>query len=511
MPRLPPSLSTSPFQDAQSYRAFQYYFEVSEPPVARFFTSSITPLFQQHSLARDADKISSMFWTFTFPRLVCSDPVIAKCLLVMVTAHEKVQSSNCPFALEPECLQKSSDAIALLRSEWNNMSIDCILLASMLLALAELSFGPSPSGLSHLYAGSKIIRQRRVSPEDYAHHSTSPEIEGIRESIELFYEGFFAKMDGQRAILMPDNKTLDKELSVSGIWLPLKFFSTQQALGSLDHIRSVAQALIRADAAEIEHADRVNLRRQVRNWIVAFQNLETDLNSSTDPEFQKACLVIRMNGLATLIMSSLPTLELHYNQHKAEFEQIADFAEEFLRIGGGMTESVKAHHVFGVGPVNPLFFAATKCRFPLIRRRLLRAMKGFKVVQGLWTSCAAYQIASQIERIENSSGEGEPDTVTMAPVHHLTLDSVTFNGPEEITLTYHQQPYTDGKSLCIKTLPIQPCRHQGFLIQVRPTISCFCPYLTCLQGKVIISEFGDVWGFVKAADCECDELYVDIG
>ena len=456
----------SPFQDAQGGRAFQYYFEVSEPPLARFFASAMMPLFRVESRPGNAEKTSSMFWTVTFPRLVCAEPVIAKCLIVLVTSHEKVQSSDGPFALEPECLERFIEAITLLRKEWNSMSVDCILIASIVLAIAELSFGPSPSGLSHLYAGSKIIRQRRAHPEDYAHHRSSPEIEGIRESIELLYEAFFASMDREKDSLVSAGDQLHDTTNTPDFSLRLKFTSTQQALGSLESITTTALSMHRKDPTEIEPNDRTNLRRSAEDWLRAFQDLEADLNCTTDPEFLKACLIIRITGLTTLVMSSLPTSELPYSQHKAEFLQIADFSEEFLKIGGGMTQSVKAHLVHGIGPVNPVFFAATKCRLPAIRKRLLRVLRRFKVAEGLWTSCAAYQVAIQVAEIEDNLPEAEPGPTTIAWSDRIKLDSVTFDGPTHVRLRYSPESNAGGNTTLNKIVAIEPCRHQGFLNKV---------------------------------------------
>ena len=467
-----PSLnpSTSPFPDSQGSRAFQYYFEVSEPPMARFFASAMIPLFQDRSRAGDVEKISSMFWTVSFPRLVCAEPVIAKCLIVLVTSHEKVQSSKGPFALEPECLERFIEAITLLRTEWNSMSVDAILIASIVLAIAELSFGPSPSGLSHLYAGSKIIRQRRAHPEDYAHHGSSPEIEGLRESIELLYEAFFARMGRERGTIVSEKEGFLESTRAPQFSLPLKFTSTQQALGCLESITTTALATLRAEPADPAYNDRIHLRQSAENWLRAFQDLEAELNFTTDPEFLKACLIIRINGLAALIMSSLPTSEFQYDQHEAEFTQIADFAEEFLKIGGGMTQSVKAHLVYGTGPVNAIFFAATKCRSPSIRRRLLRALRRFNVVEGLWTSCAAYQIANQLAMVETSLEDSVPRTVTFGWTERVKLVSVAFDGPTQVVLTCSQEEYSGGKTVSTQTASIQPCRHQGFLNKVNSAL-----------------------------------------
>ncbi len=416
-----------------------------------------------------------MFWTVTFPRLVCAEPVIAKCLIVLVTSHERVQSSTRPFAQEPECLEKFIEAITLLRKEWNSMSVDCILVASIVLAIAELSFGPSPSGLSHLYAGSRIIRQRRAHPEDYAHHRSSPEIDGVRESIELLYEAFFARMDRKSDAITPCERAFLKTITTSEASMPLTFYSTQQALGSLESITTTALDILRNKSSETNDVDHINLQQIAEEWLRAFQILEAELNCTTDPEFLKACLVIRITGLATLVIASIPSSELSYSQHKAEFLQIADFAEEFLKVGGGMTQSVMAHLVYGIGPVNPIFFAATKCRIPTVRNRLLQALRRFKVVEGLWTSCAAYQVALQVAEIENNITEAEPDPTTIGWSTRITLDSVTFDDPAHISMKYYRESNAGGSLMLSKTVSVQACRHQGFLNQVRLNTLTFMP------------------------------------
>jgi hypothetical protein len=433
--------------------------------MARFFAGSVMPLLQSTPNAGDPSTLSTFFWTVTFPRLVCSEAVLAKCLNVLVIAHERLQSNTGTFALEPECLEKSGEAITLLRREWNNISVDCILLASLLLALAELSFGPSPSGASHLYAGSKIINQRRAHPEHYAHHRSSPEIDGVRETIELFYDAFFDRVSRERQAMRAETDLLPMKPAIARFWLPLKFNRTQDALGSLDTILTTSQSVMHEKIA-VDPGDRANLRHNAEMWLTSFQDLEAELNCTTDPEFLKACLVIRMNGLVTLIMSDLPTSEFQYNQYKAEFTQIADFALEFTKIGGGMSASVKAHLIYGVGPVNPIFFAATKCRFPAIRRRLLTVLRKLKVVQGLWTSCAAYQIATQMANIEESLAENSPEEPSNVAGDRIKLQSACFESKDHVKLSLTRQEYTGGVSTYSRTVEIQPCRHQIFLNEV---------------------------------------------
>lgn len=477
--------------------------------MARFFASTMTPLLQFSPDSGDAGTVSTLFWTVTFPRLVCSEAVLARCLSVLVIAHEKLQYSKGTFALEPDCLEKSGEAITLLRREWDNISVDCILLASLLLAVAELSFGPSPSGLSHLYAGSKIIDQRRSCPEHYAHHRNAPKIDGIRETIELFYEAFFAKVDRDLNAMRARNDMLPLQPSISRYWLPLNFTRTQDALGSLDLILTTSQAVMQGNFGEVDPSDRANLRNNAEKWLAGFQDLEAKLNITTDPEFLKACLVIRINGLATLIMASLPTSEFQYSQYKAEFMQIADFALEFMKIGGGMTQSVRAHLIWGTGPVNPIFFTATKCRFPAIRRRLLTALRKLKVVQGLWTSCAAYQIANQMARIEESLTENSLERAENNLGDRIKLESIAFHTTDVITLKFCQQDYAGKAKQYSRKVNIQPCRHQTFLNEV--SISCChdSPTDRDLQGEVEINEFGVIRGFVKPSDCECEEYHSD--
>lgn len=395
--------------------------------------------------------------------------------MVLVTAHEKLQSTKSLIGSEPQTLEKFVEAFTLLQRKWNNTSVDSILIASLLFTIAELSFGPSPAGRSHLFAGGNIISQRRLHPEMYAHHPPSLKIEGLRETVELFYEAFFARTGHEWGAMMSMDQSHPRRTAIPRVSLPPKFPSTQQALGSLDTIMMTAQAMMHHQFGGVVHKDRTHLRHNAERWLTVFQDLEAELNHKGDSELRAASLVIRVNGLVNLIICSLPSSQIQYDQYEAEFRQIVELAEDLLKIGRGMTESVKAHLVFGLGPVNPIFFAATKCRYPPVRKRLMQALRRLKVAQGLWTSCAAYQIASRLARIEDAMNDGETDPKTMAGSGRITLDSVIFDRADQITLTYYQEFYSGEKIKSTETFPIQPCQHQAFLNMVCPHPSPHAP------------------------------------
>ena len=159
--------SVSLFTHSEGPRSFQFYFEVSEPSVSRFFGAQMASLFEDQKGIDDAIRSTDFFWKIQFPRLVCSVPVLQSCLMLMTASHEHVEKAAYAFCQDPSCIRKYGAAVTHLRAEYAKLSVDCILLGSLLLAMGELAYGPSTAGLTHLYSAAQIIEQRQHNPSTF--------------------------------------------------------------------------------------------------------------------------------------------------------------------------------------------------------------------------------------------------------------------------------------------------------------------------------------------------------
>lgn len=461
--RPPPSFL--PFEDAAGFTSFQYYFEVTQQHLSRFFAAMMSPSFKGKAAIAEAEGVSSTFWQTTFPRLVCAQPIVRQGLLAMTVAHRRLEDTQVPFTTDPDSLKVHVDTLTSLRKNWNTLSVDTILLVSMQLAVAELAAGPSESGLSYLRSGHNIIKQRRVEPESFSAHSAETHIEDFQKAIELMYGAFFCKVDRERATVMDGEEyvALNKPV-LPAVALYLPFESLEQAMGGLDAITTCGQRLIAADPETVLQEDIDMLHEQAQSWLRGFANLEITLNA--DPTFtdQSGLVLIHIHGLLALIYSSVPKTELDYDSHTETFERIIRLVKKYLRVANG-----KVHDgalPWGISLVNPLFIVATKCREAHIRAYVHQTFNRLRIMAGPWTSCAAYQIASRISRMEFNLASGLDAWMRIPGKDRIRVHSIAFACETTIRLRYKDGQASGRQPLQEHKFTIKPCSQQILLNKV---------------------------------------------
>ncbi|RMZ87137.1 hypothetical protein DV736_g5643, partial [Chaetothyriales sp. CBS 134916] len=392
-------LSSSPFANCEDSRSFQFYFEVSEPNLSKFFVTQMSVLFDDQQEVKNAILETDRFWKVHFPRLVCSLPIIQHCAMFMTTCHESVAKATYTLRRDPECISKYTGALQQLRKDYNNVSVDCILLASLLLAMGELAYGPSKSGLSHLYNACRIIEQRQRNPSAFDGHKQKEEIEGMQKTVNLMFKAYFRKLTRESFLPPPTDERDNRVTCMPQLGSGLPFSTLQQATGSLEEIKQAARRLFKERNSGADPQDSVALQSLASTWMNRFEAFLAKPESNES--LRIACLVVHMHGCTTLIETKLPSQESDFDSHIPIFTTIAEAAEEFLeRTDGRLPDAATEHLSYGIGPVNPLFYATTKCRHFAVRRRLLRVLRLLRVSEGPWTSCTAFQIASHLAGLE---------------------------------------------------------------------------------------------------------------
>ncbi|RMZ77343.1 hypothetical protein DV737_g4380, partial [Chaetothyriales sp. CBS 132003] len=317
--------SSSPFGNSDGSRSFQFYFEVSQPNLSKFFVTQMNVLFDDAEQVKNAILETDLFWKVQFPRLVCSLPIIQHCTMFMTTRHESVVKATYTLRRDPECIRKYTGALQHLRKDYHNVSVDCILLASLLMAMAELAYGPSESGLSHLYNACRIIEQRQRNPSVFDGHKQKEELEGMQKAF--------------------DSK--------------LPFSTLPQATGSLEEIKQAARRLLKQRDSRVDGQESAGLQSLASTWMDKFQAFVA--KQEGNESLRIACLVVHMHGCATLIETKLLSKESDFDSQMPVFTAMVEAAEQFLELTDGqLPDAVTAHLNYGVGPVNPLFYATTK-------------------------------------------------------------------------------------------------------------------------------------------------------
>ena len=89
-----------------------------------------------------------------------------------------------------------------------------------------------------------------------------------------------------------------------------------------------------------------------------------------------------------------------YDDYRQDFEFIVSQCTKLLDIDtkdGAMSQQLFGLHL---GYIPPLFFTATRCRDPVIRRQAITVLHDSRRRERVWDSCAAARVAERVMTIE---------------------------------------------------------------------------------------------------------------
>ncbi|KAI7525808.1 hypothetical protein KC317_g21196 [Hortaea werneckii] len=94
--------------------------------------------------------------------------------------------------------------------------------------------------------------------------------------------------------------------------------------------------------------------------------------------------------------------------------------------------------------VSPMYFVATKCRHPQIRRRAIKLLRHTKRRESLWDSNVSAAIAERVVAIEEQ--HLSPRSIDQFPeekhrIHNSHIQSVSSEDPTKHAVTFYTKPY----------------------------------------------------------------------
>jgi hypothetical protein len=94
----------------------------------------------------------------------------------------------------------------------------------------------------------------------------------------------------------------------------------------------------------------------------------------------------------------LSVAQTAFDQHKGRFEDVVHHADIILTLSG-----TRPSFTFEMGVIPPLYFVATKCRDPTIRRRALSLLKKALERESSWRASHAARALEQIIALEEEN------------------------------------------------------------------------------------------------------------
>ena len=325
-------------------------------------------------------------------------------------------------------LQQCNFAIQSLATESPlGISIVVTLTSCVLFSAFEMMQDNLESALYLLGNGSRILGDWKTTAHT---SSTLSERELMEDSLLPIFLRFSESSDIANPVLsrfpasslsspsgIEEQRTMDQAT-------PQKFFSLTHALVCLHHILDrifVEISLTQSDNLNSKSRRFERHTLLLEDWNRSLQVFLRQCHMEMrEAHCRRLCLIELQYLTAKIFHAALSFKdEMIYDDYRESFDRILVLCRsvvELESIGSGSSVPQMAFS-FDLGIIMPLYFTATKCRDPALRRDALHMLNHFPRREGIWLSWVTGCVAEQIISIE------EMDLNLPKTCHHVPLDN----------------------------------------------------------------------------------------
>ncbi|KUI56246.1 Transcriptional regulatory protein moc3 [Cytospora mali] len=428
--------------------------EYSTPEETRSFY-----FFQNVTAPYISGNFDAIFWRTVVLQISQTEPAVKHAVLAVSSLHESLTSSPFADSTTPSfALQQYSKAIAYILDQMRNPLTKPLasLITCVLFVCIEFMQGKDKESLIHLEQGRQLLTRL-----DRRHNN--PGMECIVRYIDPLYSrlSLASFLFNTSPVPAPNPQRPRSEIpdtfeSIEDLWTCLREFMeqafrfTQRAQPAKNSSDSIPR-----ETMQMLEVEQDSLLSRLAKLNVAFSLFRA---SRSKPSPEDAHLVLQMYLYAQYIWLStaLSSSEVVYDDYLSSFAAIVPLAAAYLDLETSSqyqqapaqpsvlpTESSQhmpeiEHRVdgkvnnfaFETHIIPPLYYVATKCRHPLIRRSALNLLRRNTLRrEKLWQASVMGALAGHIVSREELWAQGQnisatPVSVSAAPGTHMSLGGV---------------------------------------------------------------------------------------
>lgn len=429
------------FDDQKQARAFQYYLERSAFLISTYRISI------------------SRFWSALGPRISHAHPSVRHMLIAVASLQESYHHSS--DSSVPPNQANMAHAYALQQYNKSLKSLTApsaveitpeILLTCCALCAAFETFQNHPSiSAMHIYSGLKIIREhyskvdsrRSMLAEDLIHDTLVPVFQCLGVDACAFIDDIPRQKDW-----FTDDSCIENGLRVPGF-----FFNLYEAHECMD---SLLKCIFRATTAPTV-AKKAALKKLNDIMPEYLRSLDTSMKllpQNKDAKFEHGVRSLKVHHrVGTIMMQTfVHSDEMIYDDYRQDFEFIVSECTKLLDVD--TRDGAISRQLFGLylGYIPPLFFTATRCRDPCIRRQAITVLHHSTRRERIWDSCTAARIAERVMEIEER-GLVVLGCQDVPRSNRIMLVNQTFDTETYIThIQFKRAPWNDAARLEEETI-----------------------------------------------------------
>lgn len=369
--------------------------------------------------------LDAVFWTTFVLQISQSEPAVRHAVLAVSSLHEGLTSaSSAGDTAQSFTLQQYNKAIACLLDQMNNHLAKPLasLLTCVLFVCIEFLQGKYKESLIHLERGRQLLVR-------LDQRSNNPEMECIGRYLVPLYTrlNLASFLFGISPVPIPTSSTPQREIpdtfeSIDDLracvhgFMDQAFQFTQRARPAKKRSDSIHR-----ETMQMLEVEQNRLLSRLAKLNVAFSLFRASAGSKPGPKL----LVLQMylHAQHIWISTALSSSEVVYDDYLSSFAAIVPLAAVFLDLeASAQHQSLFAHSsepsqhlpemgnqmdgrvgefTFETHLIPPLYYVATKCRHPLIRRSALRLLRRNPFGrENLWRASVLGSLAGHIVSLE---------------------------------------------------------------------------------------------------------------
>jgi hypothetical protein len=381
--------------------------------------------FRSNSVRALQGYFDSEFWSRLVLQASHTEPTIRHAVIALGSLHETTQSKD-PTMLnmgkghDKFALRHCNKAITNLTQQFytrGERPIEVLFISCALFVCFETLQGNYESAITHMESGVRMHRNWLAENGSSGSRTSSESCHIIDKEISQI----FSRLNLQ-VLMFPDTHLLGKEFYTMNVNPlieppPESFSSLKEARDRLDNCMSyVFESIIvtyfsRQDF--VNHTQKLSpeyqtYRTLLSQWSRLFSAFMTSSGADLGPaDRQRASLLeVQYKVAIILFATGISPQETAFDAFNSDFDSIVTVASSLVvnNQGPGILEGTEQFS-FDMGIVPPLYFTASRCRDPSIRRRALSILSANPRQEGVWNSDMLAKIAKRLICVEEDGIE----------------------------------------------------------------------------------------------------------
>jgi hypothetical protein len=361
-----------------------------------------------------------------------SDIAVRHAIIAVSTVYEQAElgQGEPAFFNDSLALQSYNKAIRQLfkNQDAPDSQSKVTLIVCALFVCLEFMRGDISSAQRHIHGGLKMLKDWQTSSQQtspsssYASspssYASSSGLSTSSEDLEGELESLFSRLHLQSILFDPPAvpqiiTDFNDEISLSAMAVEFSSIADARrwnfALSNMafGFISSTFMSKYTASATVDQLVLHIRLMAQFQQWQVSFGHFITTQKHIWTTQEAHAANVLYAQNLSMYIWLApcLSAEETTFDTYRPEFEKIVQLASETIGDGNDRENSSYAagNFQFEMGLIPSLHIAGIKCRWPDLRRQILKILGSAHWREGMFDSYRSYRCTYEVMRIEEGA------------------------------------------------------------------------------------------------------------